>query len=201
MADVTDAGNALVQIIAAIVYPNGTAQPSITGVPVLIYQGWPIEQTLAADLKAGKVHVSVFPSPNDKVSSVVHGDGEWQEVTNNGTTGISVRELRRQTRNFQITVWASCFDARDPLAGAIDAGLAAVSRITLPDGSQALVSYVNSRQVDDQQRAGIYRRDLFYAVNYATIQTETDYAVLHNTTNVTALTNAATIGTISITKP
>ena len=197
MADVTDAANGLVQAIQAIVYPKGIAQASVTGVDVLIYQGWPLEAVLKADLAAGKVHVSVFPSPNDKVTSVYQGDEDWQEVTNNGTTGTAVRELRRQTRTFQITVWASCFDKRDPLAAAIDAGLAAVSRLAMPDGSQAIVSYVNSRQVDDQQKAGVYRRDLFYAANYATIQTETDYAVTRTTTNVTALINAVTIGTIT----
>ena len=201
MADVRDAGDALVQKITAIVYPNGTASPSITGIGVLIYQGWPLEKALTDDLAAKKAHVSVFPRPNDKVTSVYQGDEDWVELTNNGVTGTALRELRRQTRTFQIGVWASCFDARDPLAAAIDAGLAAVSRINLADGSQAIISYVNSRQVDDQQRAGIYRRDLFYAVNYATIQTETDYAILHNTTNATALENGATIGTITVTKP
>ena len=64
MADITDVSNALVTVIAGIVYPNGTSQPSITGVPVLVYQGWPDAVQLRADLAAGKVHVSVYPQPN-----------------------------------------------------------------------------------------------------------------------------------------
>jgi hypothetical protein len=177
MADLTEVASKLVQIIAAAVYPNGTSQPSVTGAPVLVYQGWPNPQQLAQDLAAGKIHISVFPRPGDKVTSVTSGDAEWVEQSNNGTVGISTRELRRQTRQFQITIWASCYEKRDPLASAVDIALASITRMDFADGSQGQLTYVNSTQDDNQQNQGIYRRDLFYAVNYATVQTETDYVI------------------------
>ncbi|HHW4679810.1 MAG TPA: hypothetical protein ACQGQH_10395, partial [Xylella sp.] len=145
--------------------------------PILIYQGWPNPQQLEADLRAGKVHLSVFPRPDDRVTSVMAGDGDWQEQSNDGTQGVSIREVRRQTRTFQITVWAHCFDQRDPVARAIDSALAAMPRLMLADGSQGVMTYVNSVHDDSQQKQGLYRRDLFYAVNYPTTQTETTYAI------------------------
>jgi len=176
MADLTEAGQALVDAIARAAYPGGAGLPSVGGCPILIYQGWPNPQQLETDLRAGKVHVSVFPRPGDKVTSVMLGDTEWAEQSNDGAQGVSIREVRRQTRIFQITVWAGCHNRRDPVAAAIDAALAAVTRLPLPDGSQGVLTYASSAQDDDQQKQGIYRRDLLYAINYATTQAEANYA-------------------------
>ncbi len=67
MADLVDVENALVALIAQTLYPNGTSQPSITGVPTVAYVGWPSAANLDADLAAiatgaGKIHVTVFPT-------------------------------------------------------------------------------------------------------------------------------------------
>jgi hypothetical protein len=185
MADVADVAAALVNIIAALVYPNGITQPSVTGDPILIYQGWPNPTALSADLASNKVHISVFPRPGDKTSTTISGDMDWVEQSNNGVIGVGIREVRRQTRQFQITIWASCFDHRDPLAKIADAALASISRMTFHDGSQGILTYANSLQDDSKQTAGIYRRDLIYAVNYATTQTEVEYAILQTISNVT----------------
>ena len=67
MADATDVENALVSLIAATLYPNGTGQPSAAGgVPCMVYAGWPVPAQLDADLAAGKVHVSVFPRAEER---------------------------------------------------------------------------------------------------------------------------------------
>jgi hypothetical protein len=177
MADLTDVANALVTAIAAAAYPSGTAQPSVGNVPILVYQGWPNPAALTADLLAGKVHINVFPRPNDRVTSLSMGDDGWVETTNNGVTGTSIREVRRQTRTFQITLWANCYDHRDPVASAIDSALAVMTRLVMPDTTQAIASYLHSTQDDDSQKQGVYRRDFFFDVNYATTQVETEYAV------------------------
>lgn len=183
MADLTDVANELVNQIASAAYPNGITQPSIGNCPILVYQGWPNPAELQADLPAGKVHISVFPRPGDKITSVMMGDSEWKVLSSDGTTGVSIREVRRQTRTFQITIWASCFDRRDPIASVIDASLAINSRLVMPDGSQGIMSYVNSAQDDSLQKQGIYRRDLFYAVNYATTQTQDGFVIKSTQTN------------------
>jgi hypothetical protein len=164
------------------------------------FQGWPDPVQLESDLKASKAQISIFPRPGDHVTVVMAGDSDWQEQSNDGTVGVSIREIRRQTRTFQITVWANCFDQRDPIAKVLDSALGAITRLALPDGSQGVMTYVNSAQDDSLQKQRIYRRDLFYSVNYATTQTEADYTILHTATNVTAgVSLAATGGTVAIT--
>lgn len=199
MADMTDVANALVTLCTGIIYPSGTSSPSITGAPVKIYQGWPNADQLARDLAAGTFHVSIFPTRTSKVTDVTMGDMEWEDEASNGTQGTSDRELRREVRQFQISVWANCFDGRDPLAKALDAGLGAITRLALADGTIAFPSYAGSVQNDEAQKAGIYRRDLMYSVNYATLQSVTTYNVNHTTTNVTTGVMGADGLTVSIT--
>ncbi len=59
MADQSDVEGALVDIIAAALYPQGGAAPSMIGRAIRIYRGWPQESALADDLGAGVAHVSV----------------------------------------------------------------------------------------------------------------------------------------------
>ncbi|QAU22591.1 hypothetical protein EO087_00225 [Dyella sp. M7H15-1] len=72
MADIDDVTTALENAIAAVVYPNGTAQPSAIGVPAAIYPGWPTSSQLDADLRVlgsggnGKIHITIFPRPHEK---------------------------------------------------------------------------------------------------------------------------------------
>lgn len=61
MADLSDVSNTLVGVIAGILYPNGTAQPSVIGADCRIGSGWPTSAQLDPDLKAGIVNVSVYP--------------------------------------------------------------------------------------------------------------------------------------------
>lgn len=86
MADSTDVANALVALIAATAYPNGTGQASIAlgAAPVLVYQGWPIATQLDIDLRAGKVHVSVFPTATERVTE--SNAAEYQAPVLNAAT-------------------------------------------------------------------------------------------------------------------
>ncbi len=183
MADQDDVAGALVQIVSDAVYPNGVDQPSVGACPVIVYQGWPNPQTLDADLAAGKAHISVFPQPGDVVTAVMMGDTDWQEASNNGTTGIGAREVRRQTKQFQITVWTATPALRSMIAKPLDLTLALTSRIALPDGTQALLSYARQTARDEQQKLLIYRRDFFYAINFATLQTQPQYAIRQTIVN------------------
>lgn len=265
MAGLADVSAALVARIAQIVYPNGTSQPSITGQPVKIYGGWPVPGVLEKDLKAEKVHISVFP-PNGMEKVIDSAVSDWRElvapaitlsltlagqtVTVGGTVstpqnaalvvdgkgyaygvqtgdtltaiatalaamvsadqpasssgavvtipgakaisprvggaGTSIRELRRQERPFRITVWANCFDSRDPLADLLDAELSGTFHLTLPDGMIATLRYKSSSQDDSGQKESIYRRDLIYAVEFSTTQVRTDTQITITETNVSA---------------
>lgn len=94
-----------------------------------------------------------------------------------GTTGTSQKEVRRQERLFQMSVWAATPQARDAIARLLDPVFSDTPRLTLADGSGARLIYHDSRQIDSVQAEGVYRRDLRYTVEYATTRSETDTTI------------------------
>jgi hypothetical protein len=253
MADMTDVADALVGIIVAAVYPFGTGQPPVGGVPAKIYQGWPEPQALKADLAKKIAHVTVFPSANLKITT--RRFAEWQQLTAPAPTltaaaagtsitlggaatlpqavclivdgrdfayglqqgdtlasiaatlaalvnavqpasaagpvvsipgarsvlarvvanGTSAKEVAREQRVF--TVWADCFDHREPLAIVITPPLADLTHLSMPDGTDAMCEYGGSQQIDTEQMQGIFRRDISVSIDYGTIVTRTDNQV------------------------
>lgn len=95
-----------------------------------------------------------------------------------GTTGTSIRELRRQERVFQITVWADTPAHRDAVVQPVDVALADTQFLALADGTAARLIYKGSPITDNNQKAKLYRRDLMYTVEYATTQVETDTQIV-----------------------
>lgn len=87
-----------------------------------------------------------------------------------GTQAKATREVRRQEKRFQISIWAPTPAIRTALASALDAALADVPRLSLSDGSGARLLYRSSAEVDALQKAKLYRRDFFYTVEYGTTQ-------------------------------
>lgn len=260
MADQTDVANALINIMAGVIFPNGFDQASIiTNAPGLtaikFLPGWPKAADLNTNLPLGVVYVSVYPRPEEKnttgtgrdwmessitpatlttivsgntltvggtitanqtIAAIVNGDDVVYEVQSTdtletiaaglaalisathantvsgstitipdayrilakvGTMGVSIRELYRRTKTFQITVWASCFDRRDPVASVVEPILTKLVRILLPDNMLANVFFKSSVQNDANQLQGTYRRDILIDVDYATTETSDDYVV------------------------
>ncbi|AZG14936.1 hypothetical protein [Cupriavidus pauculus] len=96
-----------------------------------------------------------------------------------GGRAIRTRDVRRQDQEFLISVWANCFETRDPLGDAVDAGLARIDRLDLPDGSYA---NLRSRPLsnpwdDDGQKEGVYRRNLSCWVEFPTTEVQEQYEV------------------------
>jgi hypothetical protein len=60
MADQSDVETALVSVVSAALYPNGTGEASVPGPDCRIYRGWPNSAALDTDLAAGKINVTVF---------------------------------------------------------------------------------------------------------------------------------------------
>lgn len=121
-----------------------------------------------------------------------------------GTQVSVLSEVRRQNRAYQITVWANRYDARDsaaklidvPLSGQIAAhGQRTALRLTMPDGSTAIVRYQRSHQEDGVQKQVIYRRDLFYTVEFVTTAADIETQILTIQESVTP-PNAPTINVI-----
>ncbi|ADE12139.1 hypothetical protein [Sideroxydans lithotrophicus] len=266
MADLSDVENALVTLIAQTLYPAGIPvgvnPPSpVANVPCVVYAGWPIPAQLDADLKIGKAHVSVFPTPSER--NTTRYPKKWETLsivpatltlaingqqvtvggampspfsTHNlalgvgtknyvysvqptdtlnsiatalaalvavdftgassagavitlptaahisharvGTTGTSIREIRRQERVFQLVTWSDTSVHRDAIVAAFDPVLAVTQFIMLADGTAARLIYKSSPITDNNQKVGLYRRDLLYTVEYATTQTEIDTQII-----------------------
>lgn len=80
MASLTDVVKQVASQVSAIAYPNGTGQPSVAGIPLRIYPGWPVPNELEADLQAGKAHISIYPHGKDAKTSRYLGR-TWVQLT------------------------------------------------------------------------------------------------------------------------
>ncbi|NTG73298.1 hypothetical protein G6M02_08145 [Agrobacterium rhizogenes] len=104
MADISDVEKAIVELVEAGLYPNGTSDPSVISVPCKVHRGWPVPKQLDEDLSAGNLTVSVFPMagmernttrfttdpqtlniPDPTITAIVSG----QTITFAGTIGTS----------------------------------------------------------------------------------------------------------------
>lgn len=139
-------------------------------------------------------------TPATSSGAVVTIPAAYKIVARVGTTGISIRELRRQERVFQIVIWAPTPALRDAVTQPLDVALAALNFITLSDTSAARLIYKSSPITDDLQKASLYRRDLFYTVEYATTQTQVNTVVTVTQSNFSNQPTGATapVGTFTI---
>jgi hypothetical protein len=270
MADEYDVMDVLAGLSAQAIYPDGTGQASVAGVPVIAYAGWPTRSRLDADLALGKTHVSVYARPEEKnttrymtqtqsgppVTPTITLAAAGQAVTIGGampspftahnlavfvnskpylyavqqndtltgiatalavliavdvagttssgpviavaagakvgalrvaTTGGGIREVSRQERRFQITVWSDTPDHRVAVVRPIKALLADSHFITLPDGTAGRLIYAGGGGPNDNpQDAKLYRHDLFYSCEYGTTVADPQYQIAAVTSNVAA---------------
>ena len=86
MADLYDVENALKSAIVAAVYPGGIGNPSAivdavgNAIDCKVLRGWPLKDTLAADLANGIVNVSVFPQPGSE-RNTTRFTKDWRVLT------------------------------------------------------------------------------------------------------------------------
>lgn len=104
--------------------------------------------------------------------SISVGPGGRIQATRVGGFGTVSREIRRQERIVQISIWTGTPALRDIIAAAVDVKLAGTHFFTLPDGFAARLIYKNSMTIDTFQKETLYRRDLDYSVEYATTTSE-----------------------------
>lgn len=87
-------------------------------------------------------------------------------------------QIRRQRHDLRVTCWCPSPNARDAIATAIDQAFALVRFIPLPDGTEAHLTYRGTTVLDQSQDALLYRRDLVYSLEYPTIVTQAQPAML-----------------------
>lgn len=173
MASVDDVLRFLARRVTDTLYPEGTALPGTMNAPVKVYPGWPVPGLLQPDIDAGGVHISVWPLPTERRVNTPLGRPFRPVRVSGDRAGKAVRELKRQIKDFQITVWAPTPELREQAGTATDAALSAESNIDLGDSAPAQLFYVRQFDSDSAENWHVYRRDLFFSVNFATTQTIT----------------------------
>lgn len=96
------------------------------------------------------------------------------------------QETRRQTQMFRVTCWCPTPETRDAAAGAIDLAMSQLRFLGLSDGSQGRLIYAGTTVFDQSQDALLYRRDLLYSVEYATVLGQTQPTMLFGRLDVNA---------------
>ena len=79
------------------------------------------------------------------------------------------QEVRRQEQDFHVTCWCPTPAMRDVTSIAIDKLLSITRFIDLADGTAGKLAYAGTTLFDQSQDARLYRRDLTYCVEYATV--------------------------------
>lgn len=123
MADISDVEQTIVDVVAGILYPAGTGQPSALpgAAAVIVHRGWPMANDLDRDLAAGKSHVSVWPRGGTEVNTTPYPD-DWQDVFITPSTLTAVVQGRTIT-----------------IGGSTDASI--VQFVTLQIGPKYVASY------------------------------------------------------------
>ena len=91
------------------------------------------------------------------------------------------QETRRQRQSFRVSCWCPAPLLRDQVASTIDAAMAGTPFLTLADGSSARITLAGGSTIDQGENAILYRRDLVYAADYATIITAAQPAMVFGT--------------------
>lgn len=171
MASADDVSRFLTKRLSDALYPQGPDKPGIVNAPVQIYPGWPLPGILQPDIDAGGVHISVWPLPTERRVNTPLGRPFRHVALLEAESDNAVRELRRQIKDFQITIWAATPQLREKVGGAVDATLSEQCHIDLGDGAPALMFYARQFDSDRAENWHVYRRDLIFSVNFAITQT------------------------------
>lgn len=114
-----------------------------------------------------------------------------------GGQAIQGKVTHRQCNQVMVTVWAPNRVARNQFSAAIDNLIKQNIRVTMPDTSQAMVIYSRTNTIDEQQAESIYRRDLIYDVEYATVFQFPAYVITSTTTSIANPSNTAIATAVS----
>jgi len=156
MADLSDVLGYLAAQAATVLYPNGSGESSLIGVPVKIDRGWPAAADLAADLAAGNVRIGVSSLPRERLSSRYLGQTwrvrqmpehtlvatlDGQTLTFGGTAAVCNILVRLDDRDYLYSVQPgdSLADIARALAANMPGAHCAGEVLTLPAAYSATV--------------------------------------------------------------
>lgn len=151
---------------------------------VVLSRGGASTAALLAALAADAIAAG-YAATSDATSLTVPVGHEL--VVRQGGRAIMGKVTNRQCQLVMVSVWAPNKVSRGLLAAAIDVEIKKHIRVSMPDTSQAIIKYNRTNQSDEGQMNTIYRRDLIYDVEYATLEVFDAYTVTSVNTTIASL--------------
>lgn len=140
---------------------------------------YPLQATDTPTSVATGLATLIGSATNNGPVVTIPGGGRIEART--GTVGNIVRDVRRQAKGFRISLWCPTPAIRDATAEVVDAALAPLTFLNLPDGAAGRIRYERTQSLDGLQKARCYRRDFVYSVEFSTTQVTTAAAVISAT--------------------
>lgn len=147
-----------------------------------------------AMIAAGLAALIDDDTPASSLGAAITVPGGFDLDARVGGVGTLIRELKRQERQWMISLWCSTPERRDAAAPFIDGVMAGKGlangrdRIMLTDGVAAQIRYAGTMPDDDAQAQGAFCRHLIFTIDYATTETTSATEVI---VAATSLTNEA----------
>lgn len=166
LADLADVTQTIATLTSQAVYPNGTSQPSVAGVTVSVFPGWPIRNELDQILQEGNAAVAIFPTnkvkyvtkferifqslqqtPPTLTATIIDSGGTGTAtITIGGTIAVPqavVVTVNKVVYGYQVLISDTLDTIADGIADLIPGATALGPVITIP-GVINLTSYVSS---------------------------------------------------------
>ena len=83
--------------------------------------------------------------------------------------GVLRTAVRRSRKDIAIICWAPGMALRDEICATIDGVLSGIGKLTLQDGTQAILRYLSTQVYDQSANSQLFRRDLVFRVEYSSI--------------------------------
>ncbi len=120
-----------------------------------------------------------------------------------GNGGSVIRETRRQLQEFLVTCWCNTPTQRDAVSSLVDGTLAPINWLPLADGTTGWFKYADTFVDDAPTKEALWRRDLFYTVEYGTTQVMTAAQMLFGsgitlTTQANGTNGVVTTSTVTL---
>lgn len=120
-----------------------------------------IAQDVADAMRAEHPNVSV-----DGASVYVPTGGVLQARV--GRKGTMLKEIERERQDCMVSIWAADPEARGKVGGIVRKALSDEPRVLLADETKANLYYRQTNDWDEYEKAGVYRRDIHYWVEFST---------------------------------
>jgi hypothetical protein len=136
-------------------------------------QGYGYQVLITDTLDSIAAGIAALISGASAVGAVITIPSAFDLVARIATQYTASEELSRQDREFIISVWAPTPNIRYLLGSAIDIVFKQNYRIVLSDNYFGQIFYDHVEEVDMLEQQLIYRRNLFYTIQYPTTLTTT----------------------------